>query len=373
MTVEPPETLHAEPIPPHDETPLTESERNALRSYLQRAEVRISTQHRIATAFIGGAGLLLLIPIFLRDVVDGELTVLLQMTENLFPAWEQTAALIATAATLLMLGVPLILSLVIPMYGVYLLLKDLVHFYYTIYMPGFDHDLLNPTFALGGIGFSPDESHRAKRQIMKFQYVPEHMDFMLPFSQGKRELYFEKMIEETEGALLPQSRDVETLRKEGILNGQTDDRTAQHFNAAFGLARSLDRDLIQEVAISEMHLTRNVLYLRRLLLRYVKTLLLFIWTTVISFIMLPMLRDERFPTLLILALGYVAWSVAVLPILKVPANWLYRHRTKNGEPRQMDAQLTQYETFVRGWIHIAVTMSVIALVLAVISTVQRGI
>jgi hypothetical protein len=373
MTVQSAEALHAASIPPHDETPLTESERNALRSYLQRAEVRISTQHRIATAFIGGAGLLLLIPIFLRDVVDGELTVFLQLTGNLFPAWEQTAGLIATVATLLTLGVPLILSLVIPMYGVYLLLKDLVHFYYTLYMPGFDHDLLNPTFALGGIGFSPDESHRAKRQIMKFQYIPEHMDFMLPFSKGKRELYFETMIEETDGALLPESRNVETLRREGILNGQTDDKTALHFNAAFGLARSLDRDLIQEVAISEMHLTRNVLYLRRLMLRYVKTLLLFIWTTVISFIMLPMLRDERFPNLLILALGYLAWSVAVLPILKVPANWLYRHRREDPEPRRMDAQLTQFETFVRGWMRMAVVMASIALVLSVISTTQVGL
>jgi hypothetical protein len=373
MTSEPTAALHADSIPPHDETPLTESERNALRSYLQRAEVRISTQHRIATAFIGGAGLLLLIPIFLRDVIDGELTVFLQLTGNLFPAWEQTAGLIATVATLITLGIPLILSLVIPMYGVYLLLKDLVHFYYTLYMPGFDHDLLNPTFALGGIAFSPDESHRAKRQIMKFQYIPEHMDFMLPFSKGKRALYFETMIDETGGALLPESRNVETLRKEGILNGQTDDRTAQHFNAAFGLARSLDRDLIQEVAISEMHLTRNVLYLRRLLLRYVKTLLLFIWTTVISFIMLPMLRDERFPNLLILALGYVAWSVGVLPILKVPANWLYRHRRQDPEPRRMDAQLTQFETFVRGWMRMAVVMAAVALVLSVISTTQLGL
>lgn len=373
MNTDSAEVIQPDPIPPHEETPLTESERNALRSYIQRAEVRISTQHRIATAFIGGAGLLLLIPIFLRDVIDGELTVFLELTGNLFPAWEQTAGIIATIVTLLTLGIPLILSLVIPMYGVYLLLKDLVHFYYTLYMPGFDRELLNPTFALGGIAFSPDESHRAKRQIMKYQYIPQHMDFMMPFSRGKRELYFDTMIEETGGALLPKSRDVETLRKEGILNGQTDDQTALHFNAAFGLARSLDRDLIQEVAISEMHLTRNVLYLRRLVLRYVKTLLLFIWTTVISFIMLPMLRDERFPTLLILALGYVAWSVGVLPILKVPANWLYRHRREDPEPRQLDPQLTQFETFVRGWMRTAVVLAAIALVLAAISTAQRGI
>lgn len=373
MSVPASEIPPTESTVPHRDTPLTEAERNALRSYIQRAEVRISTQHRIATAFISGAGLLLLIPIFLRDIIDGELTVFLQIKANLFPAWDQTTGLIATIVTLLTLGVPLILSLLIPMYGVYLLLKDLVHFYYTLYMPGFDHDLLNPTFALGGISFSPDESPRAKQQIMKFQYIPEHMDFMLPFSKGKRELYFDKMIEETGGALMPPSRSLEMLQREGILNGQKDHQTALHFNAAFGLSRSFDRDLIQEAAISEMHLTRNVLYLRRLMLRYVKTLLLFIWTAVTSFIMLPMLRDDRFPHLLILALGYVAWSVAVLPILKVPAGWLYRHRREDPEPQQMDAQLTQFETFVRGWMRMAVLMASIALVLAAISTSQVGL
>jgi hypothetical protein len=357
----------------HDDAHLTESERSAMRAYLQRAEVRISTQHRIATAFIGGAGLLLLIPIFLRDIVDGEITVFLQLSGNLFPAWGQATGAIATAVALLTVGVPLVLSLVIPMYGVYLLLKDLVHFYFTLYMPGFDHDLLNPTFALGGINFSPDESQRAKRHILKFQYIPEHMDFMLPFSRGRRELYFDTLIKDTDGAVLPASRSPDRLRTAGVINGATtDDKTVEQFNAAFGLARALDRELVAEVAISEMHLVRNVLYLRRLMLRYVKTLLLFIWTTVISFIMLPMLRDERFPNLLILALGYVAWSAAVLPILRVPANWIYRHRYDDPEPRHMDTQLTQLETQVQPWVRTAVLLAAISLVLAVISTMQTG-
>ena len=32
--------------------PLTDQERNAMRAFLQRCEVRLSTLHRIATAFI---------------------------------------------------------------------------------------------------------------------------------------------------------------------------------------------------------------------------------------------------------------------------------------------------------------------------------
>lgn len=42
--------------------------KNALRAYLQRAKAKLSTMHRIAGAFLGGAGLLLLLPTSLRDV-----------------------------------------------------------------------------------------------------------------------------------------------------------------------------------------------------------------------------------------------------------------------------------------------------------------
>ena len=347
---------------------LTEAERAAMRAYLQRSEVRISTQHRIATAFIGGAGLLLLIPIFLRDIVDGELTVFLELVGNLFPAWGNIAGGLASAVLLISLGIPLALSLVIPMYGVYLLLKDLVHFYFTLYMPGFHHELLNPTFALGGINFSPDESLEVKHRVMKFQYIPEHMDFMMPFSLGKRELYFDKLIQETDGEVLPKSRNVADLRAAGIIDGTTiDDQTANHFNAAFGLGRALDRNLVEEVAMTEMHLVRNVLYLRRLMLRYVKTLLLFIWTTVISFIMLPMLRDDRFSALLILALGYSAWSVAVLPLLRELPECVERNRRRHRTSHPPTAELTQLESQVEGWCRLSIASSLVALVLALLT------
>lgn len=349
---------------------LTEAERAAMRAYLQRSEVRISTQHRIGTAFIGGAGLLLLIPIFLRDIVDGELTVFLELIGNQFPTWSSIVGGLASAALLITLAVPLALSLIIPMYGVYLLLKDLVHFYFSLYMPGFDHELLNPTFALGGINFSPDESLEVKHRVMKYQYIPAHMDFMMPFSRGRRELYFDTLIKETGGEILPKSRNLDDLRAAGIIDNSTiDEQTANHFNAAFGLGRALDRNLVEEVAITEMHLVRNVLYLRRLMLRYVKTLLLFIWTTVISFIMLPMLRDDRFSDLLVLALGYLAWSVAVLPLLNVPANWLYRHRYDDPQSHHLDAQLTQLEDLVQKWCYLSIAASSIALVLAFLTTI----
>src|SRR5690349_8672679 len=130
--------------------PLTESERNAMRAYLQRCEVRLSTLHRIATAFIGGAGLLLLIPVFFKDAFDNLLSVMLSEMRNHFPA-QGTLGIVLTVVLYICLLYPLFLSLIIPLYGVYLLLKDIIHFYFTIYTPGFPENILNPTFALTGV------------------------------------------------------------------------------------------------------------------------------------------------------------------------------------------------------------------------------
>lgn len=349
-----------------DVAPLTEAERAAARAYLQRCEVRLSTQHRVATAFIGGAGLLLLIPIFLRDIVDGELSVLINFVQNLFPQLGDVAGWLVSAVLQFSLAYPLALSLIIPIYGVYLLLKDLVHFYYTLYMPGSERDLLNPTFALGGVTFSTDESQRIKRRVLEYQYADGHADFMMPFSRGKREAYFDSMVKDTNGGVIPEGRDLESLRAAGVLAADADPATVQHIGVAFGLARTIDRSLVQEIAVTEMQLVRNVMYLRRLMLRYVKTLLLFIWTTTISFILLPMLKDARFPALLVMALGYLVWSIAVVPLMTVPVRWIFRHRHDTPQDGHIDAQLTQLEEHMARWCKLAIVSSVAATILATI-------
>lgn len=342
-------------------TPLTDAERNAIRAYLQRCEVRISTQHRIATAFIGGAGLLVLIPIFLRDIVDGILAFLIAQIGNVYPSLPSPLGEGLSVLFFVCIGYVFVLSLAIPLIGVYWLLEDLVHFYFTLYMPGFPDTLLNPTLALGGINFSPDESERVKTAVMKTQYDAANMAFMMPFSAERREQYFDALIKETDEMILPPNREVGALQAAGLV-GETpaDVQRAQHFNAAMGIARGVDRQLVEEVAISEMHLTRNTLYLRRLLLRYVKTLLMFLWTTVMSFLMLPLLHDERIPNLTVLGFGFVLWASLVGWIIRSPVRWIYRHRVEDPEPRHIDAQLTKLETRVRPFIRAGQVIAVIA-------------
>jgi hypothetical protein len=350
------------------EAPLSEGERNAMRAYLQRCEVRLSTLHRIATAFIGGAGLLLLIPVFFKDAFDNLLSTMLAQLGNHFPA-QGNAGIVLTIILYVCLLYPLFLSLVVPIYGVYLLLKDIIHFYFTIYTPGFPENLQNPTFALTGVLFSTDESPAGHREVMRYQYDATQMGFMIPFSQERKELYFDSIIETTDGDIIPKTRQVDVLEKMNVLPEQFDEINVNRFNAALGIARSIDRTLAQEVAVTEMSLVRHVLYLRRLMLRYVKTLLMFIWTTIISFMMLPFLKDSHFAPFIIFGLGYVVWALAVRWILDFPLYWIYRHRRSEKELAHVDPQLRLMQEVISPYGKLAIASAVIGLMLAVLAQV----
>lgn len=352
-----------------DQPQITEPERNAMRSYLQRCEVRLSTLHRIATAFIGGAGLLLLIPVFIKDAVDQIISILLSQVSNQFPEYGINGLVLTTIMVLFLLY-PLLLSLAIPLYGVYLLLKDIVHFYFTIYTPGFSTNLLNPTFALTGLMFSTDESPQIKHDVMHYQYEATQMGFMIPFSKERRELYFDTIIEKSNGDILPESRRLEKLKELNVLPENYDEANVQRFNAALGMARALDRTLVQEVAIAEMAVVRHVLYLRRLVFRYVKTLLMFIWTTLVVFMLLPLLQDIRFPTFVILALGYLTWALGVVPIVQLPRQWIYRHRQGDAHRDHIDPQLRSMEQTLQRYGYAAIVSAAVAFALGLVAYLQ---
>lgn len=350
------------PEPPH----LSEAERGAMRAYIQRCEVRLSTLHRIATAFIGGAGLLLLIPVFFKDAFDSLLAVILEQISYPFSQFG-TLGVVLTGIMYICLFYPLFLSMVIPLYGVYLLLKDIIHFYFTIYTPGFPEDLLNPTFALTGVTLPLDEAPVAKAEVMRYQYDATQMGFMIPFSKERSGLYFDTIIESTDGNIIPKTRRIEELKRLGVLPENYDADNVNRFNAAMGLARSLDRTLTEEVAMTEMSLVRHVLYLRRLVLRYVKTLLMFIWTTVVAFMLLPFLRDGRFPPFVLLGAGYAVWALAVMWILDFPLYWLYRHRHSERPEGQVDPQLSLMQDRLERYCKLAIVSAVVGLMLALLS------
>jgi len=349
----------------YDQRQFSEPERAAMRANLQRCEVRLSSLHRIATAFISGAGLLLLIPIFFKDVIDNIMVVLLAQTTNHFDHLGVVPGWMLTSVLFLLIVYPIFLSLAIPLYGVYLLLKDVVDFYFTVHTPGFPDDMLHPTFSLAPVAFSADESLAAKREIMRYQYQPDKIAYMLPFSEKRRELYFDQIVQQTHSGIIPPTRQWDALDSLGVLESTKNDKDISRYNAALGITGTLDRTLAQEVAVTEMLLVRNVMYLRRLVLRYVKVLLMFIWTMFIAFMMLPLLKDGRFPELIILAAGYLVWALAVIPILSTPLNWLYRHIDGETTVDRIDAQLLLFERGIRRYVFLAILAAAAGLPLAI--------
>ncbi len=357
-----PAVNHADPA--DADAPLSADERNAMRAYLQRMEVRLSTIHRIAVSFMGGAGLLLLLPIFFKD--EFVVVIRLFLSERL-PLGTSTGEVLLGAALYITLLYPVLLSVGFPIYALYILFKDVIHFYYTIYTPGFSSNLYTPSFALSGVTFSPDEAPRAKKRILEYQYQHSNsINFAIPFSDADRKSYFDEVITATQGRIIPRSRDYDTLHAQGVLPDHLPRETVDQFNTAFGLARSLDRALVEEVAVTEMSLVRHINYMRRLILRYMKTLLIFIWTTGLTFVMLPLAQDERTPTFAVVSFTYVIWALLIVWIIRMPVRWIYRHRRGVPDERHVDTQLTYLDAHVKPLTRLALLSSIIALVLSVV-------
>jgi hypothetical protein len=359
------------PIPssPEIDMPeLTKDDKDAIRAYLARAEVRHSTLHRIAIGFISGAGLLLLFPIFFRDIITIILSTLLNETWNHFPMLGSNGTIL-TLALMLSVGIPFMISVFIPIYALYLLLKDIVHFYFSVYTPGFPPDLNNPTFSLTGMAFPLDESETVKKAVYAYQYRHHDNHFLMAFSEGRKREYLDSFIQQTGGKIIPESRQRHKLAKMGITSHEVDPTEVNRLNAMFGLARLTDRTLIEEVAYVEMVMSRSIIYLRRIVIRYIKTLLVFIWTALISFIMVPFLTDARFPPLLVLAVGYFIWSFWAQYVIHLPVRWMYKFDKELGKKANIDRQIVFLEARVRRWIWVAMMASVFALVLSIASII----
>lgn len=362
---ESPNGPHQAKCPPREPT-FTVDERNAMRSFIQRGEVRLSTMHRVATGFLSGAGLLFLLPVFLKDGVLLLVRSLLEYTPTISPNLELFGG-VGVVVLYLCLLYPFVLSLSLPGAALILLLEDIVRFYFVGHPPSFPHELFNPRFALTGVAFSPDESEEVKARVLRYQYGTDMINFVISHADAQSR-YYSDIIDKPHRLIVPPTRKLPRLLKAGVLelaepkpldqvtdddilrvrgtytNGDTEEtllhkpvveRTVQEidrFNAALGLAGFIDRPLYQEVAKTEVSLVRHGLKLRRLVLRYIQALLILIWTALITFMMLPFLQagvlagEPRFPVPLVFAGGFLLWALLAPTIVHLPLHWLVTHR-----------------------------------------------
>ncbi|HYF62147.1 MAG TPA: hypothetical protein VD886_04990, partial [Herpetosiphonaceae bacterium] len=99
----------------------------------------------------------------------------------------------------------------------------------------------------------------------------------------------------------------------------------------------------------------------RLVLRYIKALLMFVWTTLLSFILVSFLGQAT--PLLILSIGYVIWSLLTPRIVGLPTSWLNQGAARRAgiAPVDQDDQLVKFEHTVRLFCRISLAISLVAL------------
>lgn len=337
--------MNADEIDASELTISDEESRAAMRAFLQRSEVRLSTIHRVAQALLGGSALILLLPLFLRDAFPKMMTVIIS-------AYDANQPLLPTIA----IGVAAALVILLPVSALFLLVGDLLGFYFTsntfgAHPPGphAPHRVIfNPRFIIPGLGFNNDELSPRTRELL---------------SEGRDD-------EWTRGLLVPRSIDDDgwrdrfdtrtyevwgTIADEGAA-GDTE-RVRQAFRLA-GLNR--DRTLARDVARTEALMARHVLAIRTVVLRYSKALLLLIATTVVTLAASGLVDQavredpsggkfiDGFPDryLFLVALVYAIWAPLAARSVTSPLRMIQRHTPGVGEHRDvyLDKHTTQFES-----------------------------
>jgi hypothetical protein len=298
--------------------PLTPEDRSAMRAFLQRAETRLSTYQRVAGVFLNGAGLLVLLPAVAQTAVQGVLVY------GLARGWTDARAVIL---------IPLSISLALPLYALVSLLRDLVEFYFA---PKFvSGDPISITrFSLAGLSFPYDEGIEAKASILADEVVnKEYEHFILGAGSVSRSV--EEVFTETKAGNIAYPIRRTLLRR--LQNDASVELTSMdRITVAFAMAGSLDDSLSREVARAEASLARHVLTLRRLVLRYAKALILFVWTTLVTILVVSLLSKSLLVTgphhgvftereqLQFALYAYLVWALSSLYLVRLPRFWINR-------------------------------------------------
>lgn len=322
---------------------LEPDERAAIRAFLQRSEVRLSTVHRVATALLSGAGLMVLLPAIARDSIVSVVRALLTNELDL---------------THLCLVGAMIALLTLPFAALWLVLRDITLFYFHAQHVTHDgREAFTPRFTLTAIRLPLDEIDAETRvTLQEMRSAPSTIELLVPSNDHARARIDRQL--DAYGGLGRHDLGGDLGRAQGL----------------FELAASRDRSLIEEVAKIEHGMTRHILRLQFIVLRYVKALLAFLTTALAVFTAAAVLAEtstvgpvQELWLICITAL----WSPSIVAVTASPVRWLdqlLRAEGARSSAAANDPELTKVE-------RIAVTMSAVAWVLvsvAMIAVVAGG-
>lgn len=295
---------------------LNVEERAAVRAYLQRCEVRLSTLHRVATALLSGAGLMVLFPVVGRDAV-------VEVLRNL-----STGTVDAPKAALL-LSVVLVLS--VPVVSLMVVLRDLTGFYfYTNHIPGSGGGIFVPRFTLTGLQLPSDElGPTAAAELQRRRSAPESVGLLVPDNAESRARADQRIAAygglEALGRVDPggEGRPAAVATSDSSVSEEDLARA----EAKYVLAASRSRTLLEEVAKVEAGIVRHVLRIQVIVLRYVKALLALLTTALAVFAAAAVVEGKQVlghADMAWLAAVHLVWAPLVVLAVSTPVGWLDR-------------------------------------------------
>ena len=245
--------MSAQPDTPPPSAEPTADERAAMRAFLQRCEVRLSTMHRVATALLSGAGILVLLPAVERDAVLQVMRVLLEGP---------------VTVTRGLLAVSVLLSIALAIVVLWLLIIELTRFYFhSNHVVHPDGEVFTPRFTLTGLRMPSDE-------------LGPGLDGRYDASHTSTEVV-RLLVPGNERARARVDRQMSAYP--GLLRDDLGDADLARAEALFELAASYRRPLVYEVTKIEAGMVRHMLRLQVIVLRYVKALLVIVVTALAAF------------------------------------------------------------------------------------------
>jgi hypothetical protein len=300
--------------------PIEESDLQEYRAYLQRGETRLSTLHRVAGAFLSGAGLLTLLPLLVGGTFSGLLALILFYESPGLPAPGSAQRWLALAPVLASVGLPLA--------AMYLLIRDLVLFYFTARTFHEEKNgVIYPRFVLSGILVS-ESSLRDFSQLERARGDNYVRNLLVPSPPKLKK------------KILKEAQSIGDLA--GVSIGEHDGFVAEELRQyVLRQTGSHTRTLAEESAKMEASIARHLRFLRGLVLRYAKAFLLTIATTVVALAangVLTLLRpidgksvtgvNGAYVWMTTMAI-YAGWALVSTIIVRQPVIWLYADSSRD--------------------------------------------
>jgi hypothetical protein len=294
-------------------------ERAAIRAFLQRCEVRLSTIHRVATALLSGAGLMVLLPAIMRDQIVSVVRVLLQADFTF-------GHVVLTVVALVVLAFPLAV--------LWVLLRDMTRFYFHAqHVRHNGSESFTPRFTLTGLRLPNDELGPASAERLEVARVePETVELLVPPKDSSRATIDQRL--DAYGGLGRHDVPGDVGRALGL----------------FELVASRPRGLAEEVAKVEHGMARHILRLQVIVMRYVKAMLAFLTTTLAVVVAAAVLQADPAVSAsseLWLAAVFAFWASFVVVAVGAPVRWIDQLLRSEGAARTGISKDREFTTIER--------------------------